>query len=114
MERPDCLESMVLESYEICQGYVVAAALSLWALLAGLIVLPGTFTSLAKLEPGSQASRELYYFAGKVPIFCVSGTLCLAGLVGTGLLWWRHRRNYVWLMVHLFAYVHPNCLDNQS
>lgn len=103
MEGPSDLEKMVLESYEIHQAYNIAAALSSWALLAGFIVLPGTFTSLAKLEHDNQAVRKLHDLAGKVPLFCVSGTLCLAGIVGTGWLWWRHRRNYVWLLVHLFG-----------
>ena len=86
---------MVLDSNEVSVHYNFAAAVLSWFLLAGLFVLPATFTSLA-------IDNKIVNHLIGLPI----GISCFAvGTAGIGALWLRFRKNYVWLLSHLFLYV---------
>ncbi|KAH8742505.1 hypothetical protein F5883DRAFT_363751, partial [Diaporthe sp. PMI_573] len=104
-------DTMVLESYDAPQRYNVAAAVSLWTLLAGFIVLPATFTSLESVKVNNETSEILHGIAEPIPLLCLSAVCCLTGLVGTILLWIKFRHNYVWLLGHLFG---PGLLNATS
>lgn len=98
-------QKMVLASYEVHWCYNVAAALSSWTLLAGFIVLPGTFTSLQNLRTNTEAVETLQSFAKRTGLICLSAVCCGMGAVGIILLWLMFRRNYLWslwLLNHLF------------
>jgi hypothetical protein len=94
-------EDMILKAYEVHWGYNAAAASFSWLLLAGFIVLPKTVKSL-RLSQDSQASRAARELTHDVPLLCLSSVCCLIGLLGTLWLWRRFKRNYVWLLGHLF------------
>lgn len=98
-------ESMVLESYNTPRFFNIAAALSSWTLLAGFIVLPGTFTSLKALRVHTQAGETFHSLIDQIPLLCLSAICCAAGVMGTILLWIRFRHNPVWLLSNLFGWV---------
>lgn len=86
--------SMVLQSQDIPLYYNLAASLALWSMLAGILVLSGTFTSL----------KQSTSFLQQVPLLPIAGLLCCTGIIGLGLLWFKFRNNYFWVLTHLFLY----------
>jgi hypothetical protein len=92
---------MVLESYRVPRKHTAAAAVFSYVILAGFIVLPGAFKSLDKAQPDSQAARRVYDIAHQIPIFAISGVMCLTGLLGTIFLWHKYSDNPVWLISNL-------------
>jgi hypothetical protein len=80
------------------------AALCSWTTLAGFIILPGTFTSLETSEKlGNSTSGKLIQHAVKNTPLLAVGIICwLSGMIGSCFLWYRWRRNYIWLMMHIF------------
>ena len=94
-------QSMVVGSYEVQWQYNLLASVSSWILLAAFLVLPGTFTSLDKLGVKA-AGNVIHVVAQPTPLICISAVLCLSGLLSTIFLWISFRRNYVWLLSHIF------------
>ncbi len=95
---------MVLESNNVPAGYNILAAASLWILLAGYIVLPGSFTSLqnSKSLSDSETGKVVQHAIQNVPLLVVAGICCLFGAVGICYLWYIWWRSYVWLVNKLF------------
>jgi len=95
---------MVLESNDIPARYNIAAAASLWILLAGYIVFPGSFTSLqnSKSLSDSEAGKLVQHAVQNVPLLVVAGICCISGAVAICYLWYKKRRSYVWLVNKLF------------
>ncbi|KAJ6016583.1 hypothetical protein N7540_011174 [Penicillium herquei] len=84
----------------------VTASAANWALLAGYLVVPGTFTSLQassqveKTLQSSEAGRRMLHTIQNPPLLVIA---CLFLIVGIGALAWllRHdklRRNFSWLI----------------
>ncbi|KAF3760066.1 hypothetical protein M406DRAFT_269836 [Cryphonectria parasitica EP155] len=84
--------SMILEANSIPAYYNLAAATTLWSILTGILVLPGTFTSLQQKEA----------FLQHIPLLPIAAFLCCLGIIGLSWLWFKFHKNYYWILSHLF------------
>jgi hypothetical protein len=82
---------------------VYAAGFS-WLVLAGFVVLPNTFTSLRDSDhlDSTASGKALQSAVRHVQILPLACVLCCIGTAGSCWLWWRWRRNYVWLTSQIF------------
>lgn len=79
-----------------------------WALLAGYLVIPGTFTSLQKSDTLEESLGKTK--AGKVilntiqnpPLVAIAVILFALGAVLIAWLFWERKANYIWLVNRLF------------
>jgi hypothetical protein len=97
---------MLLELDQIPTFHNILAGFFTWILLAGYVVLPGTFKSLI----GTAAAR----FASEIgtegsamkvvqnPLFWIAAICCTIGACGMIWLWYAWKRNYVWVINRLF------------
>ncbi|KAK3325478.1 hypothetical protein B0H66DRAFT_125124 [Apodospora peruviana] len=102
--------NMLLSLDKIPQLDNILVSCFTWILLAGFVVIPGSFTSLKKLEaktqgeiiPGSPAANALLSSVANTSVTAV-GFVCM-GIGTTGAIWlgWRWRKNYVWLLNKLY------------
>jgi hypothetical protein len=85
---------------------ILAAALT-WILLAGFIVLPGTYPSLQNSELIEAAKKDQSNLGNKIlagvtapgtGLLIVACSLCGLGSLGIIGLWLKWRSNYIWLM----------------
>ena len=99
---------MLLQVYEIPTLYNVLAAAFTWILLAGYLVLPGTFTSLRNsravkdVAGKSQAEVAILHTVQNAPLLWVAAFCCVLGTSGMCWLWWMYQENYVWLISRIF------------
>ncbi len=98
---------MCTQSNQARKRYTISAALFSWLILAGYLVLPNTFTSLqsSKTLSGSKGGELLQSTIRNVKLLPFAGVLCLIGVAGISRLWYKWRRNYVWLITYIFMYV---------
>lgn len=94
-----------------------------WILLAGFLVLPGTFASLKDREAELDADKgnkaqieaEVLHAVNNVPLLAIAIACCAIGGIGLFWLWMVWRRNYVWSLNRIFLYVpisfYFNCLE---
>jgi hypothetical protein len=84
----------------------ILASLSVWILLAGYIVFPATFSKLQTDEVDDKADSQIKKYAlntvRNVPLLYVAAFACGLGVAGCLWLWWRHRKNYVWVINRVF------------
>lgn len=88
---------------------ILASAFT-WILLAGFLVVPGTFTTFKTSQVFKDASnadkngveRDIVHSIANIGLLWVSGFLALVGAVGCFWLWFKWRRNYVWLINKIF------------
>ncbi|KAB5554782.1 hypothetical protein GE09DRAFT_1122344 [Coniochaeta sp. 2T2.1] len=99
--------AMLLSLDKIPRLHNILAALFGWILLAGFIVLPGTFTSIAKLqrdEPVQQVTgvSDVLNAVQSLPLSVAAAVCCGIGYLGNLWLsiWWRN--NYVWLINRVY------------
>jgi hypothetical protein len=82
------------------------ASLCVWILLAGYIVFPATFTKLQNEEIEDKTNNRIKAAAlqtvRNVPLLYVASFACAIGVVGCLWLWWKHRKNYVWVINRIF------------
>ena len=99
---------MCTQSNQARKRYTIGAALFSWLILAGYLVLPNTFTSLqsSKTLSESKGGQLLQSTVHNVKLLPFAGVLCLIGVAGISRLWYKWRRNYVWLITYIFMYVH--------
>lgn len=103
---------MLLHLDRIPRLHNILAAAFGWILLAGFLVIPGTFTTFKKSETyenasGDDASRiaaEIVKAIDNIPLLYISAALSGVGALGCIVLWGRWRRNYVWLINRIFLY----------
>jgi hypothetical protein len=95
---------MSLQANEAPRLDNLLAAVYSWITLAGFIVLPGTFTSLGNSESlGDIKGGKLVQDAvHNIPLLPLAGICCLVGTIGSCWLWWKWRKNYVWLVGRIF------------
>jgi hypothetical protein len=98
---------MCTQSHQARKRYTIGAALFSWLILAGYLVLPNTFTSLQSSNTlsGSKGGQLLQSTVRNVKLLPFAGVLCLIGVAGISRLWYKWRRNYVWLITYIFMYV---------
>lgn len=99
---------MLLDMDNIPRSHNLLASFSTWILLAGFIVVPGTFVSVEDnktLQKGAKNSKVEHAVLDTVKhasLIWVAGFCCLVGSAGMVWLWWRWRSNYVWLINKIF------------
>jgi hypothetical protein len=102
---------MLREEEEMDLMFNIAVSAANWALLAGYLVVPGTFTSLQssdKMERALQANkagRTVLRTIQNPPLLSIACCLLLGGIAA--FLWLLHfpklRGNYIWLINKLFV-----------
>jgi uncharacterized membrane protein len=102
---------MLREEAEMDISFNITVGVANWALLAGYLVIPGTFTSLQtsnqveRVLQANKAGRTVLHTIQNPPLL---GIACLL-LVGSiaALMWLMHfpklRGNYPWLINKLFV-----------
>ncbi|PQE05758.1 pho85 cyclin-1 protein [Rutstroemia sp. NJR-2017a BVV2] len=85
-------------------------------LLAGFVIFPGTFTSLSSLTPStssptSAAETRILSTIKNIKLVYIASFCCLIGTIGLCFLWFKHRRNFVWLLNKIFL---PGALNGAT
>jgi len=86
------------------------SSLFTWILLAGFVVLPGTFTHLENIQESGEVERVLQSLHN-LPLLIIGYGCCGLGAFGMLLFWWRWAHNYVWLLNKIFI---PGMLNGLS
>lgn len=99
---------MIVEADEVPWQYNLLASAAHWILLAGYLVVPGTFTSLQKSDTvskdfvESEAGEMILDKIQNPPLLAIACCLFVAGLIIMAKLFWNHRDNYIWLINRIF------------
>ncbi|KAL4745465.1 hypothetical protein BDW72DRAFT_208186 [Aspergillus terricola var. indicus] len=99
---------MLLELQDIHWVYNFAASLANWVLLAGYLVVPGTFTSLQKSDSitdklsQNNAEKAILETIQNPPLVAIAWSFLGIGIGIMSVLFYRWRRNYLWLINRLF------------
>ncbi|KAF7177422.1 hypothetical protein CNMCM7691_005627 [Aspergillus felis] len=99
---------MLLELQDIHWFYNSVASLAAWMLLAGYLVIPGTFTSLQRSDSltnevaQNDAGKAILKTIQNPPLVAIALTLLGIGAAIMSFLFYRWRRNYLWLINRLF------------
>lgn len=97
--------NMLLELDSIPRAHNFLASVFTWLLLAGYIVLPGSFASLIKspsiVNGAGIAGKFVLKAAQGAPLLWIAGTCCLLGATGMLRLGWRWKSNYIWIINRL-------------
>ncbi|GLA79171.1 hypothetical protein CBS63078_10970 [Aspergillus niger] len=105
---------MLLEVDHMPWIYNIIASVAHWVLLAGYLVIPGTFTSLQTSEKlkqaliGNGANKAVLNKIQNPPLLAIA---CVFFAIGAALLiWlcWKWRSNYIWLVGRVFLPVTMN------
>ncbi|KAK3684893.1 hypothetical protein B0T22DRAFT_202185 [Podospora appendiculata] len=105
--------NMLLELDKIPRLHNILASCFAWILLAGFVVIPGSFSSLRALEEAGNGNGNgiITILPDSPTAATVIGFLCMGvGALGAGWLAWRWRANYVWLLNKLYMPVLLNGL----
>jgi hypothetical protein len=78
----------------------VVAYAATWILLAGFVMLPGTFTSTSTEDRIAIEAVQAAF--QNVSLMTTAAICCSVGVAGMCGLWWRQRRNYYWLGNRIF------------
>ncbi|GIJ89517.1 hypothetical protein Asppvi_008459 [Aspergillus pseudoviridinutans] len=105
---------MLLQVQDMPWVYNVIASVAHWVLLAGYLVVPGTFTSLQRSDKIEQALAD--NGAGKAilgtiqnpPLLVIACVLSAMGAALLAWLSWEWRENYIWLVSRIFTPVAMN------
>ncbi|KAH8702764.1 hypothetical protein GQ44DRAFT_783807, partial [Phaeosphaeriaceae sp. PMI808] len=76
------------------------------------LVLPNTFSSLqsSKALSGSKGGQILQSTVQNVKLLPFAGVLCPVGVACVSILWYKWRRNYIWLITYIFISSFLNAL----
>jgi hypothetical protein len=98
--------NMLLKLDKIPKLHNILAGAFAWLLLAGFVVIPGTFTSIVNsrtLQTGAgKAGKAVVKTVQNLPLLGVAAVCCLIGASGMSWLWWIYRSEYIWLISRLF------------
>lgn len=101
---------MIVEADEIPFQYNALASAAHWILLAGYLVMPGTFTSLQTSNAlkndlvQSEAGELVLNTIQNPPLLATACFFFVAGLAIMGWLCREFRGNYIWLVNRIFLY----------
>lgn len=101
---------MLLHLDKIPRLHNIAASAFTWIMLAGFLVVPGTYTKIQTSETFKNANNpddsgvahDIVRSIANIGLLWVSGFLALVGTLGCFYLWFRWRQNYVWLINRIF------------
>lgn len=99
---------MIVEADEIPWQDNILASTAHWILLAGYLVIPGTFTSLQKsntIHNGlaeNEAGEWILNTIQNPPLLATACILFVSGLAIMGWLFWEYRGNFIWLINRIF------------
>lgn len=102
--------AMLLHLDEIPRLFNISAGLFTWIILAGFLVVPGTFTTFkeskafqaANGDDSNEVTHAIVHSIAHIGLLWLSGAFCVVGAVGCLWLWFRWRRNYIWLINKIF------------
>ncbi|RMD41421.1 hypothetical protein DV735_g3687, partial [Chaetothyriales sp. CBS 134920] len=87
----------LLQFDQVPRSHNIIVAASTWLLLVSFLLVPATFTG-GVLEGVVGPPPHIT----NIGLLWVSLLCCMAGTFGCALMWFRWRRNYVWLLAHVF------------
>jgi hypothetical protein len=101
---------MLLHLDEIPRLYNISASVFTWIILAGFLVIPGTFTTFedskafqaANGEDSNAVAHAIVHSIANIGLLWLAGAFCVVGAVGCFGLWCRWWRNYIWLINKIF------------
>jgi hypothetical protein len=101
---------MLLHLDKIPRLHNIMASAFTWILLAGFLVIPGTYTKIQTSQTFKNADNpndsgvehDIVHSIANIGLVWVSGFLALVGTLGCFYLWFRWRQNYVWLINRIF------------
>lgn len=106
---------MLLRLDSVTDKHKFLAAGATWLLLAGFLVLPGTFSSLqhsSELQELADANVWVASVVRNPPLLAVATLCCVVAITTLGWLWWRQESNHLWLINYLFSSVSTSmCLS---
>ena len=96
---------MSIESNLAQKRYTISASAFSWLILAGYLVLPNTFTSLntSSTLTSSRGGHFLQTTVRNIQLLPLASVLCFIGTAGICWLWYKWRKNYVWLITYIFV-----------
>lgn len=89
-----------------------------WILLAGYVIIPGTFTSLKNssevqsLLQKNETGRVVLKTIQNPPLLVIAFLFFIIGGITLGWLWIKFKSNYPWLInkIFLYVFVHTNLI----
>jgi hypothetical protein len=102
---------MIVEADEVPWQYNMLASAAHWILLAGYLVIPGTFTSLQRSDAihegltENEAGELILNTIQNPPLLATACFFFVAGLMIMAWLYYDHRENYIWLINRIFMCV---------
>ncbi|KAJ5641198.1 hypothetical protein N7490_005198 [Penicillium lividum] len=99
---------MMVEADKIPWQYNVLASAAHWVLLAGYLVVPGTFTSLQTSKEvnstlsNNEAGSLMLDTIKNPPLLAMAIFFFVTGIGIMGWLYWEYQSNYLWLINHIF------------
>ncbi|KAJ7750414.1 hypothetical protein DFH07DRAFT_546361 [Mycena maculata] len=94
--------NMLLALDGIPRLHNIFAAFFTWILLAGFVLLPGTFSSLQNVNASNVSEKDVVDAVQHLPLFVVAFVCSGIGAIGMVWLWWRWSKNYIWLNNRVF------------
>lgn len=100
---------MIVEADQVPWQYNVLASAAHWVLLAGYLVMPGTYTSLQKSDAvhnglaQNEAGELILDTIQNPPLLVTACLFFTTGLAVMAWLSWEYRNNYIWLVNRVFV-----------
>jgi len=96
-------DDMVLATDRVPFWNNILSSFFSWLLLAGFLVLPGTFSNLDEIKTSSGDLKKVIHAVRNLPLFVVAYCVCAISTTVLLWLWWRQWNNYVWLLRNIFV-----------
>lgn len=96
---------MALEFIQAPRRDCIASAAFAWFTVAGFVVFPGTFTSLAESQfaKSSQRGQKIGNTVQNIPLLPLGSLCCAIGVGGTIWLGYKWQRNYIFVIRQLIV-----------
>ncbi|KAN0113548.1 hypothetical protein V8E52_007612 [Russula decolorans] len=90
---------MLLESHDF---FSILASIFMWIVLAGFLVLPGSFPEIQNFVNKQHELSKVVRFMRNIPLLTLGIGCCVVGGIGLLLLVVHHWGNYDWLVGNIF------------